>query len=56
MKRFHEICGLKQLDLGNLLVHEYEKIDLQRLYQAAEKNVDDLLEYLSDVFRKLGLA
>ena len=47
---------VKAVGFRNLLVHEYEKIDLQRLHQAAEKNVDDLIEYLSAVFSKLGMA
>ena len=47
---------VKAVGFRNLLVHEYEKIDLQRLHQAAEKNVGDLLEYLSSVFSKLGMS
>jgi len=45
---------VKAVGFRNLLVHEYEKIDLQRLQRAAEKNVDDLMEYLASVFSKLG--
>ena len=47
---------VKAVGFRNLLVHEYDKIDLKRLHQAAEKNVDDLTEYLSSVFSKLGMA
>ena len=47
---------VKAVGFRNLLVHEYEKIDLQRLHQAAEKNVDDLMEFLSSVFTKIGMA
>ena len=47
---------VKAVGFRNLLVHEYQKIDLQRLHKAAEKNVDDLIEYLSAVFSKLGIA
>jgi uncharacterized protein YutE (UPF0331/DUF86 family) len=47
---------VKAVGFRNLLVHEYEKIDLQRLHQAAEKNVDDLIVFLSSIFRKLGIA
>jgi uncharacterized protein YutE (UPF0331/DUF86 family) len=47
---------VKAVGFRNLLVHEYQKIDLQRLHKAAEKNVDDLIEYLSAVFSKLGMA
>jgi len=47
---------VKAVGFRNLLVHEYDKIDLKRLHQAAEKNVDDLMEYLASVFGKLGMA
>jgi len=47
---------VKAVGFRNLLVHEYEKIDLQRLHQAAEKNIDDLMLFLSSIFRKLGIA
>ena len=53
-----ELTGkmVKAVGFRNLLVHEYEKIDLQRLHQAAEKNVDDLKEFLSVVFKNLHIA
>jgi len=47
---------VKAVGFRNLLMHEYQKIDLQRLHKAAEQNVDDLIEYLSAVFSKLGMA
>jgi uncharacterized protein YutE (UPF0331/DUF86 family) len=47
---------VKAVGFRNLLVHEYEKIDLQRLHQAAEKNIDDLMLFLSSIFKKLGIA
>ena len=47
---------VKAVGFRNLLVHEYEKIDLQRLHQAGEKNVDDLIEFLAAVFQKLAIA
>ena len=47
---------VKAVGFRNLLVHEYQKIDLQRLHKAVEKNVDDLIEYLSAVFSKLDMA
>jgi len=47
---------VKAVGFRNLLVHEYQKIDLQRLHKAADNNVDDLIEYLSAVFSKLGMA
>ena len=47
---------VKAVGFRNLLVHEYEKINLQRLHQAAEKNVDELMLFLSSIFKKLGIA
>ena len=47
---------VKAVGFRNLLVHEYEKIDLQRLHQAAEKNVDVLLAFLASIFSKLNIA
>ena len=47
---------VKAVGFRNLLVHEYEKIDLPRLHKTAEKNIDDLMLFLSSIFRKLGIA
>ena len=47
---------VKATGFRNLLVHEYEKIDLQRLHHAAKNNLDDLTEFLAAVFKKLGIA
>ena len=40
----------------NLVVHEYGKIDLTKVYQIAHKDIDDLEEYLRAIFRKCGMA
>jgi uncharacterized protein YutE (UPF0331/DUF86 family) len=42
--------------LRNLVVHEYGKIDLTKVYQNAHQNIDDLEEYLRAIFRKCGMA
>jgi uncharacterized protein YutE (UPF0331/DUF86 family) len=47
---------VKAVGFRNLLVHEYQKIDLQRLYETAEKNVDDLMAFLASIFRMLDMA
>ena len=47
---------VKAVGFRNLLVHEYQKIDLQRLYETAEKNVDDLMAFLASIFRTLDMA
>ena len=40
----------------NLVVHEYGKIDLAKIYQIANKGIDDLEEYLRTMMRKCGIA
>jgi uncharacterized protein YutE (UPF0331/DUF86 family) len=40
----------------NLVVHEYGKIDLAKIYQIANKGIDDLEEYLRTVMKKCGIA
>jgi uncharacterized protein YutE (UPF0331/DUF86 family) len=47
---------VKAVGFRNILVHEYQKIDLQRLYETAEKNVDDLMAFLASIFRTLDMA
>lgn len=40
----------------NLVIHEYGKIDLRRVYQIAHQDVDDLEEYLRVIFTKCGMG
>ena len=40
----------------NLVIHEYGKIDLAKVYQIAHKDVDDLEEYLRAIFRNCGIG
>ena len=40
----------------NLVIHEYGKIDLTKVYEIAHKDVDDLAEYLRAIFRKCGIS
>jgi len=47
---------VKAVGLRNLVVHEYSKIDLDRIFEVAHKDITDLKEYLKSIFRKLGLA
>ena len=44
-------CGFR-----NLIVHEYEKIELGQVFEIALKDIKDLNDYLKSIFRKLGLA
>jgi uncharacterized protein YutE (UPF0331/DUF86 family) len=47
---------VKAVGLRNLVVHEYSKIDLDRIFEVAQKDITDLNEYLRFIFKKLGLA
>ena len=53
----HEITEkmVKSVGLRNLVVHEYSKIDLDRIFEVAQKDITDLNEYLKSLFKKLGL-
>jgi len=46
----------KASGLRNLIVHEYDKLDLKRLYQIAHKDIEDLNRYLACVFDRLGIS
>lgn len=39
----------------NLVVHEYGKIDLKRMYQIASSDINDLNEFLNAIFSKLEI-
>ena len=47
---------VKAVGFRNLIVHEYEKIELGQVFEIALKDIKDLNEYLKSVFRKLGLG
>lgn len=47
---------VKAVGLRNLVVDEYSKIDLERIFEVAQKDIADLNEYLKSIFKKLGLA
>ena len=47
---------VKAVGLRNLVVHEYSKIDLERIFEVAQKDITDLNEYLRSIFNKLGLS
>jgi len=40
----------------NLVVHEYGRIDLTKVYQIAQKDIDNLEEYLRAILKKCGIA
>jgi len=40
----------------NLIVHEYGKIDLELVFEAVQKDIDDLNEYLKTIFDQLNIS
>ena len=46
---------VKAVGLRNLVVHEYSKIDLERIFEVTQKDITDLNEFLKSIFKKLGL-
>jgi uncharacterized protein YutE (UPF0331/DUF86 family) len=47
---------VKAVGLKNLVVHEYSKIDLERIFEVTQKDITDLNEFLKSIFKKIGLA
>lgn len=46
---------IRAVGFRNLIVHEYEKIALDQVFEVAVKNIKDLNEYLQSIFNKIGL-
>ena len=46
---------IRAVGFRNFIVHEYEKIALEQVFEVAVKNIKDLNEYLQSIFNKLGL-
>ena len=47
---------VKAVGLRNLVVHEYSRIDLDRIFEIAQKDITDLNEYLKAVFKKFSIT
>jgi len=47
---------VKAVGLRNLLVHEYGKIDLERVFKAVTDDLDDFNQYLTEIFLKLKIS
>jgi uncharacterized protein YutE (UPF0331/DUF86 family) len=47
---------IKAVGLRNLIVHEYSKIDLKRLYEIVSKDLEDINEFIASIFKKLGIS
>lgn len=52
-----ELTGkmVKAVGLRNLIVHEYSKIELEQIFQVAQKDINDLNDYLAAVIKKLDV-
>ena len=46
---------IRAVGFRNLIVHEYEKIALDQVFEVAVKDIKDLNEYLQSIFNKIGL-
>lgn len=47
---------IKAVGLRNLIVHEYARIDQKKLFEIAQKDIEDLNEFLHSIFQKLGMT
>jgi uncharacterized protein YutE (UPF0331/DUF86 family) len=47
---------IKAVGLRNLIVHEYAKIDLKRLFAIVQKDIKDMDEFVAALFTKLGVS
>jgi len=47
---------VKAVGFRNLIVHEYGKVDLKQVFEVAQRDIEDLNEYLISIFEKLGLT
>lgn len=47
---------VKAVGLRNLIVHEYGKLDLKRIFNVAQHDIDDLLSYLEAILFKVGIS
>ena len=46
---------VKAVGMRNLIVHEYGKLDLARIYQTLQHDINDLQEFLKTMIRKFNL-
>ena len=47
---------VKAVGFRNLIVHEYEKIELGQVFEIAQEDIKDFNKYLKSIFRKLRLG
>jgi uncharacterized protein YutE (UPF0331/DUF86 family) len=44
---------IKAVGFRNIMVHEYGRIDLKQVFQFAQKDVEDLHQYIASIFERL---
>ena len=47
---------IKAVGLRNLIVHEYDKIDLKRLFEIIHKDTKDINDFVASIFKKIGIS
>ncbi len=47
---------VKAAGFRNLIVHEYAKIEIEQVFDIAQKDITDLTEYLKSIIKKLDIA
>ena len=47
---------VKAVGFRNLMVHEYGKIDMDEVFEIAQKSINDLNDYLKSIFIKIGVT
>ena len=47
---------IRAVGFRNLIAHEYSRLDLDRVYEVARRDGNDLNSYLAAIFRHLGLV
>ena len=47
---------IKAVGLRNLIVHEYARIDLKRLFEIIQKDTKDIDDFIASIFQKLSIS
>lgn len=47
---------VKAVGFRNLIVHEYTKIEIKQVYETARNDINDINNYLKEIFRKLDIT
>ena len=47
---------IKAVGLRNLIVHEYDKIDLTRLFEIVHKDTKDINDFIVSILKRLDIS